>query len=707
MMAAKSFVFRFADIEVREREFSLTRAGEVLPVEPKAFRVLLMLLRNPQKLITKEELLNAVWGDVAVGDNSLSRSVALLRRVLGDDSREPSYIATVQTVGYRFICKVEVVEDHVAEVEVPAQGPTGNSGETLPSLEPLPHSPNPPIPKGPKRLRSAVLMAAALIALAWVTQLIWRHMTAVPVIDGALQLTDDGYPKLNDYNNSGVVSDGSRIYFNEMLGGRMVIAQVAATGGQTGQIATTIPDPEVHALAPDSSSLLIVSTDPSCCHLWTVPLPAGEPRKLLDVPDLRGADFSSDGHIFYTSPKSLYVADKDGSNPRRLFDFADWATYPVVSPDRKRIRLKVGGSLWELNSDGSGAHALRDWQSKSDACCGRWTSDGRYFVYQSRQEGRTDLWALPERSRWFGRPTSPLRLTNGPISYVLPSPSPDGKHIFAIGLRERGELVRYDRNSQQFVPYLSGISAMDATVSRDGIWVTYMSYPNRNLWRSRLDGSERLQLTYPPVAVMYPRISPDGTKVAFGAVDANGIECAYVLPLAGGTPRKLADHAVEASWSPNGSSLLIGPDDDFALGLRTIDLRTGKIDSVPGSAGRGAAIWPSEDTFVALEPEAGERLVTFDIKTQRWSDFVKGPLVHWMQSLDGNYLYYMTGGDDPKVMRIRFSDHEVEEVASLKNFRPAEDEDFGTWLGVAPDGSPLLTRDIGTQEIYSLSVHWP
>src|SRR6476620_3973801 len=110
-MANKAFVFRFADVEVREREFSLIKAGEVLPVEPKAFRVLLILLRNPQKLITKEELLNAVWGDAAVTENSLARSIALLRRLLGDDIHNPRYIETVATVGYRFISKVEVSED--------------------------------------------------------------------------------------------------------------------------------------------------------------------------------------------------------------------------------------------------------------------------------------------------------------------------------------------------------------------------------------------------------------------------------------------------------------------------------------------------------------------------------------------------------------------------------------------------------------------
>src|SRR5215469_13294408 len=110
-MDNKSFVFRFADVEVREREFALTRAGRVLAVEPKAFRVLVFLLRNPQRLISKEELLNSVWGDVAVAEGSLTRCIWLLRRLLEDDTREPRYIETVATIGYRFVCPVEVSED--------------------------------------------------------------------------------------------------------------------------------------------------------------------------------------------------------------------------------------------------------------------------------------------------------------------------------------------------------------------------------------------------------------------------------------------------------------------------------------------------------------------------------------------------------------------------------------------------------------------
>ena len=120
MMGTKFFVFRFGDFEVREREFSLVKASEVLPVEPKAFRALLFLLHNSQKLISKEELVQAVWGDTAVADGSLTRCIWLLRRLLGDDFNEPRYIETVATVGYRWVCKVEVAEESSGTEEASA-----------------------------------------------------------------------------------------------------------------------------------------------------------------------------------------------------------------------------------------------------------------------------------------------------------------------------------------------------------------------------------------------------------------------------------------------------------------------------------------------------------------------------------------------------------------------------------------------------------
>src|SRR5450755_2073407 len=111
MIEHRGSVFRFADVVVCERDLSVVKAGEVLSVEPKAFKVLQFLLHNPGRVIRKDELLDAVWNDCEVSESSLTRCIAILRRQLGDDIRQPRYIATVPTVGYRFLCDVEVTED--------------------------------------------------------------------------------------------------------------------------------------------------------------------------------------------------------------------------------------------------------------------------------------------------------------------------------------------------------------------------------------------------------------------------------------------------------------------------------------------------------------------------------------------------------------------------------------------------------------------
>jgi len=182
-MASKSLVFRFGDVEVREREFSLTKGGEVLPVEPKAFRVLLLLLRNPQKLIPKEELLNAVWGETAVSENSLTRSIALLRKLLGDEARDPRFIETVATVGYRWVCKVDVSEEAAGEAE--------------PSSD----------PPRPRRRLPKWLIPSAAVLVAGLTATIWylHRPLPQPRITGYTRITNDGHKKYVDG------TDGSRL----------------------------------------------------------------------------------------------------------------------------------------------------------------------------------------------------------------------------------------------------------------------------------------------------------------------------------------------------------------------------------------------------------------------------------------------------------------------------------------------------------------
>src|SRR5207302_1521012 len=100
------------------------------------------------------------------------------------------------------------------------------------------------------------------------------------------------------------------------------------------------------------------------------------------------------------------------------------------------------------------------------------------------------------------------------------------------------ELVRYDARSRQFQRFLASISASELDFSRDRKWVTYVRYPDNTLWRSRTDGSDRLQMTYSPLQTHLPRWSPDGKTIVFVATHGNRLKIFFVSAQ-GSTPQKM------------------------------------------------------------------------------------------------------------------------------------------------------------------------
>jgi len=103
------------------------------------------------------------------------------------------------------------------------------------------------------------------------------------------------------------------------------------------------------------------------------------------------------------------------------------------------------------------------------------------------------------------------------------------------------------------------------------------------------------------------------------------------------------------------------------------------------------------------------KFLSFSLKTQKWTDLGPsnlGSIVNFTMSPDYKYLCFTTGGADPKVERIRLSDQRSETIASLKDLYRVLNYGF-TQVNVAPDGSPIFTRDTGYQEIYALNIRWP
>ena len=165
---------------------------------------------------------------------------------------------------------------------------------------------------------------------------------------------------------------------------------------------------------------------------------------------------------------------------------------------------------------------------------------------------------------------------------------------------------RFNQKTQQFEPYLSGISADSVDFSRDGQWVTYTSYPEGSLWRSKADGSERLQLTFPPMQAFLPRWSPDQKQIVFMARVPGKIWKSYTVSAEGGIPQLLLPGErtgeLDPNWSPDGTSLVFWSFADTERSQGTVnilDLRTHKVSVVPGSEGLFSPHWSPDGRYIA------------------------------------------------------------------------------------------------------------
>lgn len=719
--AQSTKVVRFGVFEVDLRTAELRKQGVRIRLPGQSFQVLEALLERPGELVTRENLKQKLWPEDSYGDfeHGINAAVNRVRDALGDSSDNPRFVETLPRRGYRFIAPVQQEELGPA-IEPPAQ----NNG-TVPVTGPVAAVPTTTDDRVRRPVRRRWLgVASATIVVLVIAGLVtwWRRPPAVPVVESIVQITDDGRPK-------GLMSsDGSRIYFEEGSILNRKIAQVSVTGGTTVPVETrfgscllvgaTHGGTDLFVAVPDSAA---GSYSPDTFYdLWSIPLPAGDPRR-LDMDSVVGysAALLPDGRIVFArlvQEKDLktgryrldwFIADKDGSNPRKLVSLpAGLGGYVSVSPDGQRIiliqELPDARRLFEIAPDGTSFREVRNFGG--DERNFRWTADQRYLVYQSGSDLQSNVWLLPMKTGISRHAGDPIRLTNGPMPYSNPYPSPDGKQVFVLGTKGRGELVRYDMQSHQFLPFLSGISATDPTFSRDGKWVAYISASDHTLWRSRSDGSERMQLTFAPTDVGFPAISSDGTKISFHT-DKHEV---FVIGINGGIPQKVSDSGWFASWSPDGNYLFY-QGGRYPWPSQIIDVRAGQNSAdLPPKGYFGGGFWLSQDILVGRN-EKYTNFVTFNLKTQQLNDLSPSPLSdiqNWMISPDAKYLYFTTGGAEPKIMRLRVADHQLETITSLKDLHRAASGGF-TQINVAPDGSPILTLDTGYQEIYALNIRWP
>jgi eukaryotic-like serine/threonine-protein kinase len=572
----------------------------------------------------------------------------------------------------------------------------------------------------PKRTRRWPWAVGGLAALLAIAALAWwlRSPLPPPRLIGVSQITSDGLAK-----NATMLTDGARIYFGEISAERFVLSQVSTTGGEVAAVSTPLLNINPIDISPDHSQLLVgsfIGTEPEA-PFWMVPLPAGSPRRLADITAHDGA-FSPDGrHVLFANGASLFLAKSDGSDPRKLLTRASFLFYPRFSPDGARIRFSEfdlqqnTSTLWEAKADGTGLHALLPgWPNQGAESNGQWTPDGAYYLFTHAEGTATNIWALPERHSFLHKSLSiPVQLTTGPLAYDHPLPSQDGHKIFVTGLQARGELVRYDSRTQQFLPFLSGISADQVDFSPDGQWVTYVTVPEGMLWRSRVDGSERLQLSNAPLLAILPRWSPDGKQILFSAGQIGKPWKIFLVSAHGGAPQELLSEnlsEMDATWSPDGKRIAFGR---LAYAdnkdIEVLDLQTHQVSVLPGSQNVFSPRWSPDGRFLVAVASDSRKLSLFDFQTQKWTDWVTQTTALGFPcwSRDGKYLYFdSTYSNNQAYFRIKVGETKSESLVSLKNLRRYFGA-VGAWSGLTPDGTPIFVRDISTQEIYALDVQFP
>src|SRR5216683_6312648 len=208
-----SDLYRFGEFVLDPRRRALSRAALPVSLTPKAFDVLTFLVQNPNRLVTKEELLQAVWGDTFVEEGNLTQYISHLRKVLDDNPEDSRLIVTIARKGYQFTGDVAVIEPPEITKEAAVQVPsTANSGAGAQLVLDLPIK-NLPIkealPRAPKHGRKAAILGALALILVVVGYMSWRHFRpGTPPGSGKIMLAVLPFENLTGDPNKEYLADG-------------------------------------------------------------------------------------------------------------------------------------------------------------------------------------------------------------------------------------------------------------------------------------------------------------------------------------------------------------------------------------------------------------------------------------------------------------------------------------------------------------------
>jgi Tol biopolymer transport system component/DNA-binding winged helix-turn-helix (wHTH) protein len=635
-------VYQFGDIRVDLGRMTAVRAGAAIPLEPKAFDVLVHLIEHRDRVVLKEELLDAVWPGTFVTPNVLTRAVAQVRKGLGDESQDARFIETVAKRGYRFIAPVTVMGAAAGpESIVPVVSPPAIA-------EPIQRRSG----AGATRARWLLpVVALVAIAAAVVTTVIVFRPAAPPDAPPAdLQLkrltNRRGYTA-----TPALAPDGRAVVYASDVSGSLELYLTSLAPGSAEVPLTKDGGHNMQpAWSPDGQWIAFHSR--SRGGVWIVPSSGGTPQQVADF----GSDPSwspDSGTLVFTSDagglagqSSLWTIRRDGSDRRALTKIgapAGGHRAPAWSHDGRRVAFVVtrGGwriDVWTVDVASGATQLIETSTNAADPCFAPgdrailWggstlTGNGRLFRRALDEAGKptgstevllpmdggiveglslaangtiafavrtldANLWATDVGAD--GRGSEPRKLTDDVSRNTHPDSSRDGRVAYmqtAIGSLPSVWMMRDDGTQREAVVATgAGNPHWDA----DGKRLLVVRHdPVRELDLAWVDLASR-RLTPSGLLVKdmgTPRLSPDGKALAFHHIEKDGVMNVWTSRFDGTRVRVATDPEAVSypAWSPDGRSLAVEIKRGDSTQIGVVASAGGPVEILTGERGQS---WP-------------------------------------------------------------------------------------------------------------------
>jgi Tol biopolymer transport system component/DNA-binding winged helix-turn-helix (wHTH) protein len=636
-------VYEFGPFRIDIGEKLLSRNGTTLPLEPTQFQVLAVLVRAAGHLVTREDLTHSVWKETYVDEGSLTVTISMLRRKLGDTPSQPRYIETVRKSGYRF----------VAPVTRRSQPAGGHELAATSGSKPVNGVPRRWHHDAVRGLLSLAAMAALIAVIAgwyWSRSGVTRGLTTAPVLlypFGGIQDDPSFSPDGNqiaftwrppDSNNDDVYvlrigdlhairltsdpaldkspawsPDGRQIAFIRRRGSRGEIRLISPAGGPEQKVVET--EGTLVAWSADSQTLAFIdrAAGEDLYSIFLVPA-SGGPKRRVTFPTAEktygdsSPAISPDGRtlafVRYLTydVADVFVHPLDGGKPRRLTFDKRQIRGLAWMPNGKELIFSSNRNgrhqLWRVNVSGAAQPTVVEGitETRSPAV------SGSRLVYQALTEDyNIRLLNRGADGAWNASTLSAFAASIR--DEQSPSLSPDGRRLSFVSDRSGWfevwvcayptasdcRALTSFRQGYVGAPSWSPDSQRIAFVARvDG---------NADLYLVRADGGEPVRLTNESSVESRPTWSGDGRWIYFRS-DRTGAHQIWKMPVAGGAPSQVTRNGgYEAFESADGKSLyhVKGP---YTRGLWRVPVDGGEETTVPGFATLTPSSWTIIDNGI-------------------------------------------------------------------------------------------------------------